>query len=379
MASISKAHMDKLTISLAILKGFGLLATGVFGIIGAVTNFKDQDGNLTKWGKRNLAGLVIGLVMALTSQCIEYVRGRNEATAAADRAKKAADQAELMLKNTTTAATKISEVGKEIEAVSKEASTTAKELGTVDSNIERTLDPLEPVVVSASFGIPLPGEIVKNDIGTESNDLSQYVAYRKQLEAVKVEINPDDESGPAIYICRLCPEYPSNSQPRIVELFTDKYELYFGFLAKTASGKYPSLDSDNPQMGFWVDGQPEINEKPDEDGPTPHYFINEKTIALYLNEKTVDSKDFFSPRSSRSIRDLLGKRMYIEIRTHAEGSLPASIRNNIHLSLINVTLPGRRTLQFHDRNMIRANGRTDARWYFDFPDTMEQLQRLFAP
>jgi hypothetical protein len=53
---------------LTILKLLSLLLTTVFGLAGQVFDFRDQStGKVTKWGRRNLVGLVIGLIIGVAS------------------------------------------------------------------------------------------------------------------------------------------------------------------------------------------------------------------------------------------------------------------------------------------------------------------------
>lgn len=58
---------------LAALKLIGLLLTGVFGIAGALFNFKEPTGRISAWGRRNLIGLAVGLVISVTTFVGEFV------------------------------------------------------------------------------------------------------------------------------------------------------------------------------------------------------------------------------------------------------------------------------------------------------------------
>jgi hypothetical protein len=162
-------------------------------------------------------------------------------------------------------------------------------------------------------------------------------------------------------------------------LLTEKYETYFGFLTKNAAGKYPKPDESEPQMALWVVNAPEIDDTPDGDDPTPTYSPKTGSIHLGFETQQVQAKDFFAPRRLRSVYDLLGTRVYIEFRTYDRGWLPLSIQRAIRPSLIDFSLSGRRTLQFHERNLTRVTGRTETHWVFDFPNTMEELRRKFEP
>jgi hypothetical protein len=61
---------------LLILKLLGVIFTAVFGILGTVHDFREQDGKLTKWGKASVVGTVASVLLAVSAQFIEnYLQG----------------------------------------------------------------------------------------------------------------------------------------------------------------------------------------------------------------------------------------------------------------------------------------------------------------
>ncbi len=370
--------MDSLTIVLAVLKAVGLLTAGVFGIVGAVTNFRDDSGKLTRWGRRNLIALIMGLVLSLSAQMVEYVRGRSEATAAAERARKAADQAEQLLLNTADATKKIAKIDAETERIAEEAVHAADRLSEVGSDVQRSLDPMEPLEISARFLIPLPDSVGSATETYEVRGLRELIAFRSKLDSIKVPINPDDESGPSVDICESCETYPSESSSMAHMLLTESYEVYFGFLKRDAQGKFPSPDRAEPEMAFWISSPPQIAKSPDDD-PSTLYFPGNGMISTSLKSQVVPPDSIFSPRSVRSVDDFLDRRMYIEVRTFAGGWLPSGVLRGIRPSLIEFDLPGRRELQFTNQNLKRFDGKTATYWIFDFPKSRNELKKLYAP
>lgn len=143
---------DLYSLVLAILKGLGLLMAGVFGLIGATTNFKGEDKKLTYWGKWNLAALTFGLFLSMTVQILEYRRGQIDASSAATKAKDAALKTEKILARTTEAAEKIGDVAEKIVKLSTRAKESALKISAVQANVERGLDPIEPLRVTSDIG-----------------------------------------------------------------------------------------------------------------------------------------------------------------------------------------------------------------------------------
>jgi methyl-accepting chemotaxis protein len=129
--------MDILSIVLTILKGVGLVIAGIFGIVGARTNFKNADGTITVWGRRNLVALLFGLVLSLSAQAIEFARNRSEALSAGELAKRAADQAEALLKQPTESVERIKTVSSTVQEVSEQAKVAADKLDSVSGVVCR--------------------------------------------------------------------------------------------------------------------------------------------------------------------------------------------------------------------------------------------------
>lgn len=67
-----------------ILKAGSMIATGVFGILGVLTNYKDKEGRVTKWGKVAIAGICLSGTLSLVLYGIEA----SKATQGAKDAKK---------------------------------------------------------------------------------------------------------------------------------------------------------------------------------------------------------------------------------------------------------------------------------------------------
>jgi hypothetical protein len=76
---------DRIDILLITLKLLGTVFSGVFGILGLATDYRNRRTKaVTKWGRLSLLGIVVSTIVAFASQAIETVRDRitaNEAKA----------------------------------------------------------------------------------------------------------------------------------------------------------------------------------------------------------------------------------------------------------------------------------------------------------
>lgn len=64
---------------LQLFKFASVILTGVFAILGAVYDFKDKNGQITKWGRRNLIALIASLVFSISMFILESVKAKEEA------------------------------------------------------------------------------------------------------------------------------------------------------------------------------------------------------------------------------------------------------------------------------------------------------------
>ncbi len=64
-----------MTIALNILKLIGLVLTGAFGILGLLTEFRDdKTKKITKWGKVALSGIILSTALSLVAQILESAK-----------------------------------------------------------------------------------------------------------------------------------------------------------------------------------------------------------------------------------------------------------------------------------------------------------------
>jgi hypothetical protein len=82
----------------SLLKIISMLATGAFGALGLLTNYKDDQGKITKWGKVAIGGILISSGISLVLYALETSRAKKEAEATKQKL-------EIILANATATAT----------------------------------------------------------------------------------------------------------------------------------------------------------------------------------------------------------------------------------------------------------------------------------
>src|SRR5262249_55163179 len=63
---------------LLVLKVSSLAITGLLGVIALLNDFKDKEGNLTKWGKVSLLGLVLSGAVGIGTELIDSAKQKEE-------------------------------------------------------------------------------------------------------------------------------------------------------------------------------------------------------------------------------------------------------------------------------------------------------------
>lgn len=62
------------TALIATIKFLAIAVTGIFGILGLLTKYRDQEDRLTRWGQVALWGIVASTVIALASQELDFLK-----------------------------------------------------------------------------------------------------------------------------------------------------------------------------------------------------------------------------------------------------------------------------------------------------------------
>jgi hypothetical protein len=81
-----------------------MIATGIFGALGLLTKYKNDEGKITKWGRVALAGILISSAISLGLYVLETSRAKAAAIKAEGVAKATAQKLETILVNAQTTA-----------------------------------------------------------------------------------------------------------------------------------------------------------------------------------------------------------------------------------------------------------------------------------
>jgi hypothetical protein len=88
----------------SLLKITSMIATGVFGALGLLTKYKDDQGKITKWGKVALGGILISSGISLGLYILETSNAKASAIKAQAEAKATEQKLETILVNAQTTA-----------------------------------------------------------------------------------------------------------------------------------------------------------------------------------------------------------------------------------------------------------------------------------
>src|SRR5262245_44793518 len=145
---------------LSILRLLGIVLSGVFGVLGLLTEYKDKDGKVTRWGKTALAGICLSTVVALAAG----VRESRKATRAAPDAER---QTRLQLQRSNE----------------------------ILADLGRTLDPLTNIRISFAVKFPLNTEqfaTYRNRLAKEVNRLLTMPVEQRSRQGVQFSPDPND-------------------------------------------------------------------------------------------------------------------------------------------------------------------------------------------
>jgi hypothetical protein len=116
-----------------ILKAVSMVATGLFGVLGVLTNYKDKEGKVTKWGKVAITGILFSATISLVLYGLESVK----ATKGAVEAKKQYDETKKKLDTALEDSSRLMSLQRisldKSQALEERLKATAYDLGTVNT------------------------------------------------------------------------------------------------------------------------------------------------------------------------------------------------------------------------------------------------------
>ncbi len=222
---------------LGIVKIVSMVASGVFGALAVVTDYKDKNQKLTRWGKFAVTGVIIATVLSLVLHYLESKSAEKEAEKARQRNEAVAAQLENIL--TQAASTNVQQqrtlggmqqvLGRQEEAVRQGDEISSKVTATLDTQrqitnqVLRAYYPLEPLTLFFERELPM-----------DQPALSRYVARIQKSIAAKLRARrtdgkpvPDDLRGEYVDIMEEADWLPVADGP--------EHPAYRTLLTETAS------------------------------------------------------------------------------------------------------------------------------------------------
>jgi hypothetical protein len=212
-----------------ILKAASMIATGAFGVIGVLTNYKNKDGRVTKWGKIAITGICFSATLSLVLYNLEArkaKKGADEAKQQYEETKEKLDIAltssERLIKMQQTSLdrslaleSKLQETAKNLEAInSSSRSMSAKQAALLKAQritehrlrlgqLRSTL-PLEPLTIYFEREIPMNDPMLDRYVPTLRKRLSEKPPASMHpetlIEISESEYKPDFLRDPAAFL-----------------------------------------------------------------------------------------------------------------------------------------------------------------------------------
>ncbi len=245
----------------SILKIVSMIATGVFGALGLLTRYKNEHGQITRWGKVALAGIIVSLGLSLGLYTLETSRAKAAAAKAEGEAKAQASKLETILVNAQTTAEqqrkslaetnslkldlsktleKSDYIAKELEgslAVQiKEGKKAVERNNQMMAEVERTIHPLFPLEIKVIYRAPLTDRTTRPFRQTLEGKLKTAKLQKPDEDIDLLSLNPKYAST-----------YPSqNTEPLGYGLVTADLGAWIRFYTKgkTLNHNFKEDDAD---------------------------------------------------------------------------------------------------------------------------------------
>jgi hypothetical protein len=350
-------------IALAVLQVLGVVLTGIFGLLGLLTKYRNDVGRITKWGRIALVGIVVSTLVAVSSQALEAVRKARESRAAAERTERI-----------------ISEVARAVHPLTSIEATAWALMPWDHPQLASYRKRIEPQL--RRIATEWRGNIFEQPLICRT--LSCLVGQRpplSQRDAMSALV-----STPTISFDRKSSLFPSKSETRVRLLTESRLHVAIyknridpaTFAVRSSSSSQPP-----PDLAFSVD-----YDSSDSRGPELTYEIKNQALVLYTSGR-VTPRFGYSGGSIVAIPDLLNAQMLVALapgslsQDEATGMLKPSSgrwprladeRYGLELRSVLVHFGGRSILVAPNRGAtshISADG--FPLWSYEFPPTLDEL------
>jgi hypothetical protein len=342
---------------LLMLKLFGLVVSGAFGVLGTVYESRNKAGLLTRWGRISVAGTLAGVLVAVSAQLVENHLQEKSATKAAEQA----------LDET-------------------------RKLATIVDNLDRSLQQIDSVsVFVARLAVPRDDPSIQGPLDRVRETIRRHLAENPNLmikDGTMTVIGMDRRGGQAIPMDVSVPI----SSPVFPQWATD--HVANGVLAIQAMDlsfyKKPIMASQFSSVRGTKDDPDLAIDLFDRDGLALNETI--KDGSFWLMGGLESDRRTWRNRTGNivSLPDLAGAQLFVTIgpvginigenaKKIAENAAFLKARSEFRLGDLNLRL-GTRNIWIHESDFKKfVNSEGETVWEFDFPkDYATFLERRYS-
>lgn len=410
----------------SLLKITSMIATGVFGALGLLTKYKNDQGKITKWGKVALGGILISSGISLGLYILETSRAKAAAIKAQTEAQATARKLEIILLNAQTTAEQQKRSLVETNTLKLGLEKTLERSNYIAKGMENSLAAQQSVLsgnrkilVGVTNSVKKQGELLSLNTGT-LNEVSRGLYPIKDVRMGYWIHVPMDHVQLRSYINRFGRELslllPLTFDSRIPwitggtgEAGGNTYEA-FGFsaespltpdrpseeLAYTVLGyseveleffKNPIAPNDHPLISERSNIRPDlklgVSGGLSDRGHTIEYDIKSKRFTLRAGGLSSDPRYWESTGKIVGIPDLLGAQMFVHLGSVMVSGDPAvdqflpEIRRSFKLDTLIVSLSSGREFWFRGADLEKHVDKDGYPIYsFIFPKLLDELRKL---
>jgi hypothetical protein len=340
--------MNTIGITLEVVKFAVAVLAGAFGVLALLTKHKDDDGEITYWGRVALYGVIDSTLLTISMQVLELARRQSEATEEARKAREAVERSEKLL-----------------------------------AEIRRSTYRLHDISITVFADAPLGDQ--------------RLAPYQARLEKdAEAFFNRRPIPSPDTFISRADPG-PDGALRSAAVTFTANSPLFPR--AKEEAGAYDLLSSLQCQFFFFKDPSAPLKLFPgtadlsfpamafalapgDTDRLTLTYDRDSKTLEITATSSVPDRWGIHGTGRSVSIPDLAGSRMVVTAQSvsgPAAGDLGPLRSEPVVPQRIVLTVRDRH-FWFRAKDFTRVEGPLGEPGYsFQFPNWEEGLHNLADP
>jgi len=344
-------------LAIAIFKYAGMLLTGVFGVLGLLVKFKDEDGKITRHGRAALFLIVLSTIVAVASHSLELHRSQAEKERAA-------------------------------EARSRETLDEVRRTQRTVLEITRSLHPIKDLRIGYFIRVPMDHESV--------------AAYRKRFEDQLARILPQlntkspvlgvfesarvDGKIASVTIGPFSPLFPAKPKEKHAHQVLRYSEIELHFFRKPIDPYSHERISDR-HTGIQPDLAVRVSAGLGESGLSGShevtYEMSDRVFRFFASRIDSDPKYWESTGEIVSIPDLAGAQMFVFLpsvmvsgESEVDRVLP-EIRKGFELETLILSMSGGRELWFRRAALTRySDSRGLPVYVYTFPPRWEDLRKL---